>query len=117
MRRRDFLRVIGGAASLWPVLARAQQALPVVGVLNSESLNSYGARAESFRRGLKQVGFVEGQNVSVEYRWAESRYERIPALMADLIDRRVSVLVVNGPAAYAARVPKIPVVFFTGGDP
>ena len=102
----------------WPIAARAQQAaMPVIGFLNSEEPNSYANRIESFRLGLRQVGFVEGQSVSIEYRWAESRYERIPVLMAELIDRRVSVIVVNGPAAYAAKNPTVPVVFFTGGDP
>jgi ABC-type uncharacterized transport system substrate-binding protein len=116
MRRREFI-IGGGATAAMPLVSRAQQATPVIGFLNSEAPDTYERRAEAFRRGLKQVGYVDGQNVSIEYRWAESQYERIPALMADLIQRQVAVIVVNGPAAYAAKTPKIPVVFFTGGDP
>jgi len=117
MRRRDVIARVAVSAAAWPLIARAQQVMPVIGFLNSEEPNSYAPRAESFRRGLGQVGFAEGRNVSIEYRWAESRYERIPLMMADLVAHRASVIVVNGPAAYAAKNSKIPVVFFTGGDP
>jgi len=116
VKRREFITLVGGAVA-WPLAVRAQSAMPVIGFLNSEEPSSYAHRAESFRRGLGRIGFVEGQNVSIEYRWAESRYERIPALMADLINRQVSVIVINGPAAYAVKTSKMPVVFFTGGDP
>ena len=118
MRRRDFLGVLGGIAAASPVASRAQNtALPVIGFLNSEAPGTYAPRLDAFRRGLGEVGFVEGRNVAIEYRWAESRYERIPTLMSDLIDRQVAVLVVNGPAAYASKTARMPVVFFTGGDP
>jgi putative ABC transport system substrate-binding protein len=122
VRRREFITLLGGAAGAWPTATRAQQtqrAMPVVGFLNSESSALYGHRAESFRKGLVEAGFVEGRNVMVEYRWADSQYERIPALVADLIKRQVSVLTVNGPSVYAAKAATktIPIVFFTGTDP
>jgi putative ABC transport system substrate-binding protein len=119
MRRREFLGILGGAAAAWPLAARTQGAVPVVGFLNSESSALYGHRADAFRKGLVEAGFVEGRNVTVEYRWADSQYERIPALVADLIKRHVSVLTVNGPSVYAAKAATttIPIVFFTGTDP
>jgi putative ABC transport system substrate-binding protein len=118
MRRRDFLGVLGGIAAASPVASRAQNtALPVIGFLNSEAPGTYAPRVDAFRRGLGEVGFVEGGNVAIEYRWAESQYERIPTLMSDLTDRQVAVLVVNGPAAYASKTARMPVVFFTGDDP
>ena len=118
MRRRDFLGVLGGAAAACPVASRAQNtSMPVIGFLNSEAPSTYAPRVDAFRRGLGDVGYVEGRNVVIEYRWAESQYDRIPTLMSDLINRQVSVLVVNGPAAYASKTARLPVVFFTGGDP
>lgn len=116
MRRREVIALICGA-SLWPLATRAQQAMPVIGFLNSESPSTYATRLAAFRRGLEDTGYVEGRNVAIEYRWAESQYDRIPALISDLTERQIAVLVVNGPAAYAAKAARMPVVFFTGGDP
>jgi putative ABC transport system substrate-binding protein len=117
MRRRDFLVAIPGAFAA-PLAARAQS-VPTIGFLNSEAPPLYGYLADAFRKGLQDAGFTEGRNVAIEYRWAESRYERIPALVADLLGRQVAVLAVNGPAAHAAKAATTttPVVFFTGTDP
>ena len=89
MRRRKFIFLLGGAAVGWPVVARSQQAsLPVVGFLNSASADGYASMAAAFKRGLKDAGYVEGQNVTIEYRWANNQYERLPALAVDLVSRR-----------------------------
>jgi putative ABC transport system substrate-binding protein len=121
MRRRDFLTLLGGAAT-WPLMSRAQQpALPVIGWLSSISLEATQARLAAFRRGLAEVGIVDGQNAAIETRWAEGRYDRLPALAADLVRRRVAVIVTSGglPAALAAKAATtaIPIVFNTGVDP
>jgi putative tryptophan/tyrosine transport system substrate-binding protein len=98
MRRRDFLSVIAGATA-WPLHARAQQtSLPVVGFLNSASSNGYASMAAAFKRGLKEAGYAEGQNVTIEYRWADNQYERLPALAADLVNRRVNLIFANSPS-------------------
>ncbi len=118
MRRREFLTLIGAAA--WPVTARAQQvAVPVVGLLNGVSLESYADRIMSFRQGLKDAGFVEGQNLIIEYRSADGHVERLPALAADLVRREVAVIVAIGASADAAMeaTSTIPIVFATGADP
>jgi putative ABC transport system substrate-binding protein len=121
MRRREFIAGLGSAA-VWPVAARAQQpAVPMIGYLGSQSANDeYKYFTVPFLQGLKETGYVEGQNAAIEYRWAENQYDRLPALAADLVRRRVAVLVAAGtPAAVAAKptTTTIPIVFSAGGDP
>ena len=119
MRRRDFIAGLGSVAA-WPEVAPAQQAaMPVIGFLapGSASINDF---IVAFLQGLRETGYVEGQNVAVEYRWAENQYDRLPALATDLVRRRVAVIVASGaPAALAAKAatPTIPIVFVTGVDP
>src|ERR1035437_1241237 len=119
MRRREFFTVIGGAA-VWPLAARAQQpTLPVIGFLNVASQEGYTHYVAAFRDGLKESGYVDGQNVAIEYRWAEGHYDRLPDMAADLARRRVSVIVANPPANLAAKTATstIPIVFTTASDP
>jgi putative ABC transport system substrate-binding protein len=118
--RRELLAALGGAAAAWPLAARAQQpAMPVVGLLRSATLVDAAHLVAAFRQGLKETGFVEGQNVSVEYRSAEGRLDRLPALVADLLRRAVAVIVTNNEAALPvkAATTTVPIVFVTGGDP
>ncbi len=122
MRRRDFIALLGGVSLVWPHAGRAQQpALPVAGFLGTGSLQSDGFRVAAVRQGLMDAGYVEGRNVTFEYRWAEGHYERLPALAAELVRREVAVIIsiggVNSAVAAKPSTATIPIVFATGGDP
>jgi len=119
LMRREFITLLGGVAA-WPIVAKGQQSsIPVIGFINGSSATAYAAYVQAFIRGLAESGYTVGENVAIEYRWAEGHYDRIPEMVDDLVRRRVAVLAPNTPATHSAMraAGNIPVVFFTGEDP
>src|SRR5882757_6423577 len=121
MIRREFITLLGGAAASWPLAAGAQQALPVIGFLSSRSPGESTDLVAAFRRGLSSAGYIEGQNMAIAFRWADGSYDRVPALVAELIDLRVAVIFAAGGAVPAmvakAATSTIPIVFSSLSDP
>ena len=120
MKRREFITLVGGAAAAWPVVARAQQAMPVIGFLNPASPEGSADRVRGFRQGLKESGFVESENVAIDYRWADNQLDRLPALAAELVRQKVAVIATTAPpSAFAAKgaTKTIPILFLVAEDP
>src|SRR5215469_6092237 len=120
MRRRELLLLLGGARTAARALHAQQKAMPVIGVLGSEEPNALSANLAAFRQGLSETGYVDGQNITIEYRWAQGHYVRLPGLAAELVARKIDVMVTYGASAIAAAkraTATIPIVFFGGGDP
>jgi putative tryptophan/tyrosine transport system substrate-binding protein len=121
LRRRQFITLLGGAAAVWPLASRAQQPTPIVGLINGRSAQDAVRNVAAFRKGLDETGYVEGQNVMVEYHWLQGQFDRVPALVDDLVRRRVAVIATPafraGAQAAKAATSTIPIVFGVGDDP
>src|SRR5262245_31037930 len=121
MKRREFITLLGGASVTWPIAARAQQSMPVIGFLNPNSPDGHTGRLRGFRQGLRDAGYVEGENLAIEYRWADGQVDRLPAMAIELVRRQVAVIAVTGGVASVraamAATTAVPIVFATGGDP
>ena len=120
MKRRQFITFLGGAAATWPHTARAEEPRRVIGVLSSAAYDAYPGAEAAFIQGLKDTGFIEGKNISIEWRWAEGQYDRLSSLADELVARNVSVIyAMDVPSAFAAKesTKTIPIVFLTGADP